>query len=44
MKKMKRQIINTNTKSVGINFGNSIGDMELHKLTVHLQKGDTKLK
>ena len=28
----------------GINFGNSIGDMELHKLTVHLQKGDTELK
>ena len=23
-----------------INFGNSLGDMELHKLTVHLQKGD----
>ena len=28
----------------GINCGNSIGDMELHKLTVHLQKGDTELK
>jgi hypothetical protein len=28
----------------GINFGNSIGDMELHKLTVHLQKGDMELK
>ena len=28
----------------GINFGNSIGDMELHKLTIHLQKGDTELK
>jgi hypothetical protein len=28
----------------GINFGNNIGDMELHKLTVHLQKGDMELK
>lgn len=28
----------------GINFGNSIGDMELHKLTVHLQKGDMEIK
>ena len=27
----------------GINFGNSLGDMELHKLTVHLQKGDTEI-
>ena len=27
-----------------INFGNSLGDMELHKLTVHLQKGDMDIK
>jgi hypothetical protein len=27
-----------------INFGNSIGDMERHKLTVHLQQGDTELE
>jgi len=27
-----------------INFGNSLGDMELHKLTVHLQKGDMEMK
>jgi hypothetical protein len=27
-----------------INFGNSFGDMELHKLTVHLQKGDMEIK
>ena len=25
-------------------FGNSLGDMELHKLTFHLQKGDTEIK
>jgi hypothetical protein len=25
-------------KECGINFGNSLGDMELHKLIVHLQK------
>jgi rRNA maturation endonuclease Nob1 len=28
----------------GINFGYSLGDMELHKLTVHLQKGDVEIK
>jgi hypothetical protein len=28
----------------GINFGNSIGDMEEHKLTFHLQKGDIEIK
>jgi hypothetical protein len=28
----------------GIDFGNSLGDMELHKLTFHLQKGDTEIK
>jgi hypothetical protein len=27
----------------GINFGNSIGDMERHKLTVHLQRGDMEI-
>ena len=27
-----------------IDFGNSLGDMELHKLTVHLQKGDLEIK
>ena len=27
----------------GINFGYSLGDMELHKLTVHLQKGDVEI-
>jgi hypothetical protein len=27
-----------------IDFGNSLGDMELHKLTVHLQKGDMDIK
>ena len=25
----------------GINFGNSLVDMELHKTIVHLQNGDT---
>ena len=28
----------------GIDFGNSLGDMELHKLTFHLQKGDMEIK
>ena len=28
----------------GIEFGNSLGDMELHKLTFHLQKGDMEIK
>jgi len=28
----------------GIDFGNSLGDMEVHKLTVHLQKGDTEIE
>jgi hypothetical protein len=28
----------------GIDFGNSLGDMEVHKLTVHLQKGDIEIK
>ena len=28
----------------GIDFGNSLGDMELHKLTFHLQKGDIEIK
>ncbi len=28
----------------GIDFGNSLGDMELHKLTFHLQKGDAEIK
>lgn len=27
-----------------IDFGNSLGDMELHKLTVHLQKGDIEIE
>ena len=31
-------------KECGINFGNSLGDMELHKLTVHLQKGDMEIE
>ena len=28
----------------GIDFGNSLGDMELHKLTFRLQKGDIEIK
>jgi hypothetical protein len=28
----------------GIDFGNSLGDMELHKLTFHIQKGDMEIK
>jgi 5-methylcytosine-specific restriction endonuclease McrA len=28
----------------GIDFGNSLGDMELHKLTFHLEKGDMEIK
>jgi len=28
----------------GIDFGNSIGKMEEHKLTFHLQKGDIEIK
>jgi 5-methylcytosine-specific restriction endonuclease McrA len=28
----------------GIDFGNSLGDMELHKLTFHVQKGDMEIK
>ena len=28
----------------GIDFGNSIGDMELHKLLIHLQSGNINLK
>ena len=28
----------------GIDFGSSLGDMEVHKLTVHLQKGDTEIE
>jgi len=28
----------------GFDFGNSLGDMELHKLTFHLQKGDKEIK
>lgn len=31
-------------KECGINFGNSLGDMELHKLTVHLQKRDIEIE
>jgi len=31
-------------KECGINFGYSLGDMELHKLRVHLQKGDIEIK
>ena len=27
-------------KECGIDFGNSLGGMEMHKLTEHLQKGD----
>jgi 5-methylcytosine-specific restriction endonuclease McrA len=28
----------------GIDFGSSLGDMELHKLTFHVQKGDMEIK
>lgn len=27
----------------GMKFGNSLGDMELHKTIVHLQAGDTSI-
>jgi hypothetical protein len=27
-----------------IHFGNSIGDMERHELTVHLQRGDMEIE
>ena len=27
----------------GIDFGNSIGDMELHKLIIHLQSGNINI-
>ncbi len=31
-------------KECGNNFGYSLGDMQLHKLRVHLQKGDIEIK
>jgi len=44
VKKIKKHILNTNAKEYGINFGYSLGDMELHKLRVYLQKGDIEIK
>ena len=42
----KKEKINNQYKceECGIDFGNSIGDMEEHKLTFHLQKGDIEIK
>ncbi|MGE3859700.1 MAG: hypothetical protein AB7F53_06895 [Nitrososphaeraceae archaeon] len=42
----KKEKINYQYKceECGIDFGNSIGDMEEHKLTFHLQKGDIEIK
>jgi hypothetical protein len=43
-KKMEEEInYKYKCEECGINFGNSLGDMELHKLTVHLQKGDIEI-
>ncbi len=48
MKDSEKTKENTNYKykceECEIDFGNSLGDMELHKLTVHLQKWDIEIE
>lgn len=43
-KKEDKSKLQYECKECGIDFGNSLGDMELHKLTRHIQKGDMNIE